>query len=180
MTKNWVAETAQTIIVSLAITIFVYLVVAMPNEVLSVSMEPTFKEGDLIITNRTIQWLGGSEGYNYKRGDIVVFQQPGNPDLIKRVVGLPGDVIMIKDGKVFVNDQELVESYLNKSVVTRGADFMREGKPITVPAGSYIMMGDNRGNSHDSRYGDIGFVKREHMKGKVILRYWPYQRISGL
>ena len=178
--KHWVStDTLQAIVISLAITLFIYLVIAMPNEVLSVSMEPTFYEGDLLITNRTIQWLGNeSSSYNYTRGDVVVFQQPGRLDLIKRIVGLPGEEIAIIDGKVRVNGQVLDESYLESPVVTFGGTFLAEGQTREIPLDSYFVMGDNRSSSLDSRYVDVGFVKRSHFKGKVIFRYWPLGRIT--
>ena len=120
----------------------------------SASMAPTLKGGDLLIGSRQFSEI--------ERGDIAVFQMDGAL-LIKRVIGLPGDEIRIDEaGTVFVNGSALEESYI---------EFQRQGQSqeFEVPEGEYLMLGDNREVSIDSRDGDIGTVPREHILGKVML-----------
>lgn len=175
--SKW-TETLHAIVVSLAISVFIYIFIATPNQVDGLSMTPTFEHGELVLTNRTIQWLGGSAigralNYDYNRGDVIVFQEPNKPDYIKRIVAKGNDRISLKGGKVFINDTEVNEKYLSSTVRTQGATFLAEGDTRVVPEDSYFVMGDNRGNSQDSRYSEVQFVKREYIKGKVIFRYWP-------
>ncbi|MGI9047816.1 MAG: signal peptidase I, partial [Rubrobacteraceae bacterium] len=110
-----------------------------------------------------------------KRGDIVVFKSVTNPnlDLIKRVVGLPGDTIQVKNDVLFVNGKRQKESYISKD-----PGFQPPFGPATVPKGHYFMMGDNRGNSEDSRY--FGPVPKKNIEGEAFLRFWPLNRIGRL
>ena len=115
------------------------------------------------------------------RGDIVVFKYPDEPerDFIKRVIGLPGETIELRNKKVYVNGQPLEEPYVhflepahNAQEVT-SFDVRERYGPVTVPAGQYFVMGDNRDNSQDSRYW--GFLRRDYVKGKALLIYWSYE-----
>lgn len=173
-------ETLQAFVASLVITLIVYIGFAMPNEVLQVSMLPTFQEGDLIITDKAIQWLGGEDrGYDYEKGDIVVFRKRGSStDLIKRIIATEGDTIKVANGKVYLNDEPLEEPYLNDDTATGAGSFLSEGQSKQIPEDSYIVMGDNRSNSRDSRFYDIKFVERSEMRGRVIFRYWPLSRFG--
>lgn len=179
-----VFETVQTIMISLAITGFIYLFLAIPNQVEGSSMEPSFYDNNLLITNKLIQivnHLGFGEqlGYEYERGDVVIFQKPGNPDFIKRVIAKEGDTISIEDQKVFVNGKELEEHYLDPDARTFTANdargFIDEGETLTVPENKFFVMGDNREHSQDSRYSTVGWVDIEEIKGRVFLRYFPLQ-----
>jgi signal peptidase I len=180
---NVLTDTLQAIVISLVISIVIYLFIATPNQIDGLSMEPTFHNGELVLTNRVMQWLGSSPigkslSYDYQRGDIIVFQEPGKPDYIKRIIAVGGDKIGIKNGHVYLNEKLIDEKYLDSSVRTRGASFLQEGDTKTVPEGSYFAMGDNRSNSQDSRYQEVAFVKREYIKGKVVFRYWPLARFG--
>lgn len=175
----------QSVVIAISICIVIYIFIATPNQIDGESMYPTFENGEIILTNKLSVWLGNSEigkslSLDYQRGDIVVFQKPGNKDFIKRVIGMPGDKIRIDNGYVFINGEKLEESdYLSPSTFTRGGTFLRDdGEDIEIPQGKYAMMGDNRNNSHDSRYIDIGFIDREWIKGKVILRYLPINKFT--
>lgn len=128
------------------------------------SMQPTFHDDQFLIVSRVNYLLGDPE-----RGDIVVFHYPGNiaEDYIKRVVGLPGDVVEIRDTQVLVNGEVQSEPYINEPCQpTRCQDVMWELGPD-----QYFVMGDNRNRSRDSR--DFGPVQREYIVGEVLIRYWP-------
>lgn len=129
----------------------------------SVSMQPTLYEGDFVLVNR-LAYLFGSP----KRGDVIVFQNPINPDdvpYIKRIIGLPGDVVRVSDGKVYVNDLPLTEPYLKSPTNINGT--------WQVPEDALFVMGDNRGNSSDSRRGWT--VPLGHVIGKAVLIYLPIE-----
>lgn len=144
-------------------------------------MEPTFHHSDLVITNKTVQYLGNtdfgqSRNYDYQRGDVVIVKQ-GNTDLIKRVVALEGEEVEIKNNNVYINGMELEEEYLPTTVRTKLPSYelslFRNEASLTVPENSYFVMGDNREHSKDSRFKEIGFISRSNIKGRVIFRYWP-------
>ncbi len=175
----------QLIVILLALFIVMYLFVFIPNQVDGQSMMPNFHDRELLFTNKIIQLIGEKEyiqkyNYNYQVGDVVIFQKPEHPDFIKRVIGIPGDKIMIQDGFVYRNGKKMIESYIPQdgNYITHTYDFMEEGEVITVPEGFYFLMGDNRNNSKDSRFIDIGFVDRNWIKGKVVLRWWPLNRVG--
>jgi signal peptidase I len=116
-----------------------------------------------------------------RRGDIVVFKYPDEPtrDFIKRVIGLPGETVELRNKKVFVNGQALEEPYVHFLDAGHGAgeitsfDVRERYGPVQVPDGQYFVMGDNRDNSQDSRYW--GFLPRHYIKGKALMIYWSYE-----
>ena len=176
-------DTLRAIVLALAISIILYLFVITPNQVDGDSMSPNFQNGDLVLTNKIIQWfgntnLGSSVGYNYQQGDVVVFQEPGHADFIKRIVAIGGDRVGVVDGDLVINDSKVEEKYLNPSTRTFGGDFLQDGDTRVVPEGQYFVMGDNRNASQDSRFNKVKFVAREHIKGKVIFRYWPLSQLG--
>lgn len=179
-----ILDILQTLVISLSICVVIYIFIATPNQIDGESMEPNFYAGEIILTNKLSEWLGPTQigqslGLDYNRGDVVVFQKPGYNDYLKRIIAIDGDTIELKDGYIYVNGSRITESYLPPATYTRGGSFLKEDEPPkTVPAGKYVVMGDNRSNSHDSRYSDIGFVDRSWFKGKVILRYWPINKFS--
>ena len=120
------------------------------------------------------------------RGDIVVFHSPiPGPVLIKRIVGMPGDTLSLRDGAVYVNGRRLAEPYVRRvdghpapsEPFETGLPWALQ-QPYKVPAGSYFLMGDNRTDSKDSR--DFGPVTRDRLVGRAFARYWPPGRIGGL
>ena len=170
----------------MAISVIVYYVFLIPNMVEGQSMEPNFHNMELLFTDRTIQWLGATSvgenlNYNYRHSDVIIFTTKGQ-DLIKRVIGLPGDKIKIQDGSVYLNGELLSEPYLPAGLKTympfRFEATFKEGEEVTVPADSYFVMGDNRNNSKDGRFLDVGFIKREDIKGRVLLRYFPFNEFT--
>jgi signal peptidase I len=128
------------------------------------SMEPNLITGQFLIVNRLAYRLGEPE-----RGDIIVFDFPGNPsdDYVKRIIGLPGDKIQIDQGHVYVNGEQLEEPYIVDNSLTS-----RRGTWI-VPEDNYFVMGDNRPSSSDSR--TWGTLNADFIVGKAWLSYWPPQ-----
>lgn len=134
-------------------------------------MFPNFHDKEYVLTNLiTLRFE------DPKRGDVLVFKAPNSPekDFIKRLIGTPGDRILLQDGSFYINGKKLDESlYLSPEVRTYGGSFLKEGEEITIPEGSYFLVGDNRQYSSDSR--EWGFVKKEEIIGKSFFVYWPPQ-----
>jgi signal peptidase I len=145
---------------------FVVEAFRIPSE----SMVPTLLIGDRVFVNKFVYQFSEPE-----RGDIVVFQsaEGGEEDLIKRVVGLPGDEISVRDGVLFVNGERREEPYVN----ARFSDDSFFG-PTTVPQGHVFVMGDNRANSRDSRF--FGPVPIENIEGEAFVTFWPPPRLKLL
>ena len=169
---GWIRETIETVVVALVIAFLIRTFVIQTFYIPSGSMEPTLLVGDRIIAYKLFYGLN-----NVKRGDVIVFKFPLNPkkDYIKRVIGLPGDKIKIRDKVVYINDKRLIEPY----VVHRdkwNIGFPRDDYgPIVVPPGSLFVLGDNRDSSEDSRYW--GFVPEKNIVGRAFLIYWPPWRV---
>ncbi|CRZ34770.1 signal peptidase I [Herbinix hemicellulosilytica] len=155
---SWVLVIAVAFVMALLINRFVIFKVEVPSG----SMENTIMTGDRVFTFR-LSYLFSDP----KRGDIVVFPFPDNEqvDYIKRIIGLPGDKIEIRNGILYINDEVYEEDYILEPMEEE--DF----GPVVVPEGCYFMMGDNRNSSMDSRYWINKFVKKEKIKGKAIFKY---------
>lgn len=152
-------EIIQTALISLGIFFFVYIFLIQPHRVKGESMVPNFADGELLLTEKVSYRFGQP-----KRGDVIVFQAPGREvDFIKRVIGLPGETVQISDGNIFINSQKITEDYIN---VRTDGEINR-----TLAKDEYFVMGDNRGASLDSRA--IGPIKRDTIRGKTWLVYWP-------
>jgi signal peptidase I len=160
---------------------------AIPNQVEGASMETNFHNGDLLITNKLIQILnssgiGESISYEYVRGDVIIFQQAGKSDFIKRIIAEEGDTIKFEDTNVIINNKLIIENYLEEGIQTKlpnsSISFLNEGEEVTVPQGKYFVMGDNREHSQDSRFKSVGWVDQDEIKGRVFLKYWPITEIS--
>lgn len=165
----YLVDTVQTFLLAAAVFLFIYLVIARPFQVSGDSMYPTYKDREYIFTN-----IVGVKLKHFNRGDVIVFKAPvdQSKDFIKRIIGLPGEQIMLKDGSVYINGRNLDESaYLSPDVRTDGREFLAEGQTITVPQGEVFVMGDNRQYSSDSR--DWGFLKESDIIGKSFFVYWP-------
>ena len=134
------------------------------------SMRPTLESEQRLVVNKFIYRFHPPE-----KGDVLVFQYPRDPsrDFIKRVIAVPGDTIEIREGRVLVNDQLLTEDYILEK--TRS-----EYPKSTVPEGRIFVMGDNRNNSEDSRFADVGFVPYDLIKGKAMLVFWPISAYKTL
>lgn len=163
----------QGIVVVLAIMVMIYLFIMSPQEINGASMEPNFHNGEYILTNKIEYKLKDPA-----RGDVVVFKSPRNKeiDYIKRVIGLPGDTVSLKNNALYVNGEKVEEPYLEPNVVIFGGSYLREGEEITVSEGMYFVAGDNRPHSSDSR--EFGPVPKEDFIGKAFLRYWPFSEFG--
>jgi len=162
----------QGIVAVAAVMVMIYLFIMSPQEVSGHSMEPNFHDGDYILTNKII-----FKFIEPKRGDIVIFKSPANKDIdyIKRIIGLPGETLMLKEQHYYINDQLLEEPYpYNKPVY--GGSFLHENEPIEVPPGMYFVSGDNRPGSSDSR--EFGPIAKEDFIGQAFLRYWPTSAVG--
>jgi signal peptidase I len=181
---EWVVVVAAAVLVALVIKTFVMQAFYIP----SASMEPTLLINDRVLVNKLSYRL-----HDVKRGDIVVFERPtlegGDQitDLIKRVIGLPGEQIFFEDDKVHINGETLDEPYLPPGSVTSVAPKeVAQGdgqqctrvEPCTVPTGTVWVLGDNRTNSQDSRY--IGPVAIDVIIGRAFVTIWPPGRVGGL
>lgn len=163
----------ETIVIALAVFVIIYLFLFQPHQVRGSSMYPSFEDGEYLLTDKISYRLEKP-----KRGDVIVFKAPKNEeyDYIKRIIGLPGETVKVEDGKIFINDVPLEESYLPKDYISLPGGFLNEGKSITIPDDQYFVLGDNRMHSSDSR--EWGFVPVKNIIGKTWLRYWPPERIG--
>jgi signal peptidase I len=139
-------------------------------------MYPSLHDGDLLIASKVDYRL-----HPVERGDVVILKDPHDPsrDFIKRVVGLPGDRIRIRDHHVLLNGSALREPYVQAPWIMTG-DWPGPGTDdaVVVPAGSYFVLGDNRDHSSDSRV--FSWIRRDAIDGKAVVRFWPVQRIDVL
>ena len=178
-------EIVETLVLTLVIYLVIHNFVAQPFEVEQESMIPTVNPGEYVLIDKI------SPRFNdYERGDIVVFQPPegygqGGVPFIKRVIGMPGDVVSLNNGRVFVQQPGgspvgIDEPYVVRSIGGGAAPTLpkdAEGTSSwTVPVDSYFVMGDNRPNSQDSRF--FGVVDRELIVGRAWLRYFPLDRMG--
>lgn len=155
-------------LLSLVIIVFIVQAFFIPSG----SMEPTLRVGDRILVGKFAYRI-----WEIKRGDVVVFRYPLNPnkDFVKRVVGLPGERVEIKEGLVLINGRPLGEAYPTKLPGGDRACSSNYG-PQVVPGANLFVLGDNRCNSEDSRF--FGFVPIKNVVGRAIVVYWPPDRVS--
>lgn len=167
-TREYFESICAAVILALFVRTFVFQAFKIPTG----SMQDNLLIGDHLMVNKMLYHDGGTRllpSRDIERGDVVVFKFPEEPDrdFIKRVVGLPGETLQIGRRQVLVDGDPLPEDYT--SFVHGGQPAMREYR---VPEGHYFMMGDNRDNSHDSRYW--GALPAENVKGKGLFIYWSY------
>lgn len=149
------------------VVLFVKNFIIAPVQVNGESMESTLLHGDVMILNRLKYKRHGAV-----RFDIVVISTK-NSHIIKRVIGLPGDIIEMKDNVLYINGEEVDEYYLDKGTITE--DFM-----VAVPEEHYFVMGDNRGNSNDSRnMSEVGFIDEDKIDGIAEFTIFPFNRIGS-
>ncbi|MFQ5671093.1 MAG: signal peptidase I [Acidobacteriota bacterium] len=176
--KGFWRENLETILVCVIFVLFARTFVFQQSKIPTGSMENTLLVGDYILVNR-FQFAPALFSWEkailperpVHRGDVVVFKYPKQVevDYIKRVIGLPADLLEIRDGRVFINGRPLKEPY----VVHKGGAAENNYGPVRVPEGHYFMLGDNRDRSADSR--QWGFVPRDHLQGRAIFIWWSYE-----
>jgi signal peptidase I len=189
--KSTVREYFESIVIAVILALFVRTFVVQAFKIPTGSMENNLLIGDHLLVNKFV--FGPTSTSiervllpigTIRRGDVLVFKYPEQPDrdFIKRVIGLPGETLEVREKKVYVNGSALDEPYAHfLSPASEASAFhevtsfdVRERYgPVTIPANHYFMMGDNRDNSQDSRYW--GFLPRENIKGKALLIYWSYE-----
>ena len=189
--KSTAREYFESICVAVILALFVRTFIVQAFKIPTGSMENNLLIGDHLLVNKFVfaptwtpleDWLLPIDPI--RRGDIVVFKYPEEPerDFIKRVIGLPGETLELKNKRVYINGTLLDEPYVQYLIppdAEGSEDFdvrVRYG-PVTVPEGHYFMMGDNRDNSQDSRYW--GFLPREYVKGKALFVYFSFGEEAG-
>ncbi len=156
---GYLREALLVVLPALAMALVIAVFVAQTATVAQESMEPTLYEGQRLLVDKLSYRL-----HPPRRGDVVVFRLPGRVALVKRVIGLPGETIAIRSGRVYVDDRPLREPYLKRRAAGELADSQ-------VPAATVFVLGDNRELSNDSRY--FGPVPWAAIVGRVCLRFWP-------
>jgi signal peptidase I len=195
--RRFIGSTPFLVLVALVIAIVVKSFLVQAFYIPSASMEPTLDIGDRVFVNKLAYDIG-----DIGRGDVIVFEnpnpgavpdrgildgflhwlgegigfaQPEDEDIIKRVIGLPGETLEIRDNVVYIDGEPIDEPYLTAAAIRHNGDFAQ----TTIPEGSLFVMGDNRGNSADSRYG-LGFVPEDRVIGKAFVIIWPPSHMGGL
>ena len=164
----------QVLAFALGLFFFLYLLVMRPHKIKGESMMPNFPNAEYLLTERVSYYF-----HDPKRGDVVVFLPPVSEDeYIKRVIGLPGDTVAIRNNQVYLNNQLLTEDYLPKETVTADGNFIKEGESYTIPADKFIVLGDNRSHSYDSR--SWGPIKKSDIRGRAWIIYWPVSKFKVL
>lgn len=172
---DFVMDILETVVFIGSLFIVVYLFILTPNQVKGASMEPSFQSGDYILTSRVTYKMRSPH-----RGDVVVFKSPKNPDIeyIKRIIGLPGDKIMIENGNVFVNDKLIQENYISARTNIWDGGYVKDGATLSIPEDEIFVMGDNRPRSSDSR--EFGPVSVGNVIGDVFFRYFPSDKVGSI
>lgn len=157
--KQLFLEIFETVFLAV-ILFFLINAVSARVRVDGISMRPTLENGEFVLVSRLSYTFG-----EFERGDVIVFHFPLNPEeeLVKRIIGLPGDRVAVRDGKVFVNDLPLNEDYIAQAPVYSGEWLVTDG--------NLFVLGDNRNNSNDSK--DWGLLPQENVVGRAVLIYWP-------
>jgi signal peptidase I len=189
--KSTLREYFESIVIAVILALFIRTFVVQAFKIPTGSMENNLLIGDHLLVNKFV--FGPTETGaertllpvgTIKRRDIIVFKYPEDPerDFIKRVIGLPGETVEVREKKVYINGTALDEPYVHFLAPPSAPSELHEVTsfdvrerfgPVTVPADQYFMMGDNRDNSADSRYW--GFLRRDYIKGKALVIYWSYQ-----
>jgi signal peptidase I len=184
--KSILREYAEAILVAILLALFIRTFVVQAFKIPSGSMKPTLLVGDHILVNKFLYGIKLPFVNSTlipitdpKRGDIVVFKFPVDPkkDFIKRVIGIPGDVVEIRNKKTYLNNKPMVDPYgthLDPHIIPRRARPRDNFGPVTVPPKSLFVMGDNRDHSYDSRFWK--FVDMSKVKGKAFVIYWSWDK----
>ncbi len=174
-TVEWVVLIGAALVIALLIKAFLFQAFYIPSE----SMTPTLEKNDRVLVNKLSYKL-----HAVHRGDIVGFKAPPGTDpsvkdLVKRVIGLPGETVTEQDGQIYINGTKLNEQYLPQGTVSDCAAFAPHCFPNgPIPKDEYWVMGDNRPASKDSRY--FKFIRKKDIVGRAFIRIWPLNRLDLL
>jgi signal peptidase I len=188
--KSTAREYFESIVVAVILALFIRTFVVQAFKIPTGSMEENLLIGDHLLVNKFVYGPTASSLEEtllpidtISRGNVIVFKYPVEPerDFIKRVIGLPGETVEVRERKVYINGTPIDEPYAHYLLPASSADYhevtsfdVRERYgPVTVPADHYFVMGDNRDNSQDSRYW--GFLPRSLVKGRALVIYWSYE-----
>jgi len=145
-----------------------------PHKIKGDSMQPNYPDGEYLLTDKVTYRF-----HEPKRGDVVVFEAPNKYDeYIKRIIGLPGETVSLKNGHVYINHKLLKESYISNSIATTGNLFLKDNEEVKVPPNNYFVLGDNRPYSSDSR--SWGFVIKNKITGRAWFIYWPLKNAGNV
>jgi signal peptidase I len=189
--KSTLREYFESIVIAVILALFIRTFVVQAFKIPTGSMENNLLIGDHLLVNKFVFGPSATRLEHallplgtIRRDDVIVFKYPEEPDrdFIKRVIGLPGETVELRQKKVYINGAPLDERYVHfleppgtRSAETEvtSADLRERFGPVTVPPDQYFVMGDNRDNSQDSRYW--GFLPRDYVKGKALVIYWSYE-----
>ena len=190
--KSTAREYFESIVVAVILALFIRTFVVQAFKIPTGSMEPNLLVGDHLLVNKFVFAPTAHPAERFllpmrelRRGDIVVFKFPEDPerDFIKRVIGLPGDTVELRNREISINGQKIAEPYahylfpVGEAQESASSDVREHYPPVTVPDGHYFMMGDNRDNSQDSRYW--GFLPAHYVKGRALMIYWSFVEPAG-
>lgn len=166
--KSELREYIEALAVAVGLALFIIVFIAQSFLVQGGSMLPTLHDGERLLVDKVT--------YRFRepaRGEIVVFRYPANPSrkFIKRIMGVPGDRVEIRDWTVYINGDAIQENYIH------GPTYNDFG-PVTVPEATVFVLGDNRNQSEDSRFDDVGFVPLSHVVGRALVVYWPLTEVG--
>jgi len=164
-------EFFEIVFIGAAVSLIVFIFIAQLSKVDGDSMLPTLETDERVVVEKLTYKFR-----DIRRGDIVVAQNPQNGKIlvIKRVIAVSGDKIKLAEGKIYINGIELTEPYLSPGTFTNSKTYLLEGEENFVPIDQYVLLGDNRSKSNDSR--DWGFLKKEKIVGKGFIIYWPLNK----
>lgn len=169
--KEFLKDTIKYIIFIIVILFIAVYIVGL-QQVVGPSMSPNFKNGDILILDKVVYRF-----FDIKRGDVVCLNYSDSKYLIKRVIGLPGEHIEYNNNELYINGEKIDEKYIDSSVITD--DFsLKELNYDKIPDNMYLVLGDNRQNSQDSRDPKVGLISKNDIIGKARFRIWPINKIK--
>lgn len=166
-----IKDSLKYIITFILILIIVIYVISL-QQVLGTSMDPNLKNNDIVLLSKLSYKI-----HDIKRKDIISFSHTDSKYLVKRVLGLPGETVQIKDNKLYINNQVLEEDYISKDIYMNDFDLTEIGYD-KIPENMYFVLGDNRNQSTDSRSQTVGLVNEKNILGKVFIRIWPLNKFK--
>lgn len=169
--KEFLKDTLGLVLTAVAVLLVIIYVVSV-QQIVGPSMDPTLKDGDIMILNKLNYKL-----FDVKRFDIVALKYDGSKYLVKRIVGLPGEKIEYIDNVLYIDGKGYKEKFLDNTVITENFSLTELGYD-TIPEDMYLVLGDNRTNSDDSRNPKIGLVKKDDILGKTSIRIFPFNKFG--